>query len=223
MSPVPTRPDPVAALVQASIRGSVRRHLGGVWVRGPLPEAGVVLAPNHQSWWDGYVLREVAWTVAADFRITMTGQQLSRFPFLRRLGALEAGEVRAAARAARAGAWVVVFPEGTLHPPGPLGPLRPGAAWVARTARVPLVPVALRVGLRGRQFPEAYARFGRAVEEGQLREALTRELARLDADLADSDPERPVAGYLQLTRGQQSDQDRLDWPSRLLVRLSGGR
>ena len=215
--------DPVAALVRASIRGSIRGHLGGVWVRGALPEGGAVLAPNHGSWWDGYLLRELAWAVGTDFRVTMTERQLARFPFLRRLGALGAGEVRAATRAAREGAWVVVFPEGALQPPGPLGALRPGAGWVARAAGVPLVPVAVRVVLRGRQFPEAYLRFGPVVEEAGLRGALTRELAALDSDLAASDPERPLGGYLRVTRGRESDQERLDLPSRLLVRLSGER
>ncbi|SMB95903.1 lysophospholipid acyltransferase family protein [Deinococcus hopiensis] len=218
-----SRPDPVAALVRASIRGSLRKHLGGVWVRGTWPPGGAVLAPNHGSWWDGYVLRELAWVVGADFRVTMTARQLSRFPFLRRLGALGAGEVRPAARAAEAGAWVVIFPEGTLQPPGRVAPLQPGAAWVARASGVPLVPVALRVVLRGRQFPEAYVRFGPPVEEADLRGALAHELAALDADLSAVDPERPLGGYLRILRGRESDQERLDLPSRLLVRLSGDR
>lgn len=215
------RPDPVAALLRASIRGSIRGHLGGVWVRGDWPGGGAVLAPNHGSWWDGYLLRELAWAVGAEFRVTMTERQLSRFPFLRRVGALGAGEVRPAVRAAKEGAWVVIFPEGALQPPGPLGPLKPGAGWVARAAGVPLVPVAVRVVLRGRQFPEGYVRFGSPVEEAGLRAALTGELAALDADLAAGDPERPPGGYLRVTRGRESDQERMDLPGRLLAALSG--
>ncbi|GAA5513497.1 hypothetical protein Dcar01_02235 [Deinococcus carri] len=217
------RPDPVAALLRASIRRSVRADLGGVWVRGPLPPGGAVLAPNHHSWWDGYVLREVAWQAGADYRVLMTARQLARFPFLRRVGALGAEEVRPAVRAARAGAWVVVFPEGALQPAGPLRGVKPGAAWIARAAGVPLVPVALRVALRGGQSPEAYLRFGPAVAAPDLAAALSSELAALDADLADSDPERPLAGYLRLTRGRASDHERLDWPSRALTWLTGDR
>lgn len=215
--------DPVAALLRASIRRSLRTGLGGVWTRGSLPDGGAVLASNHHSWWDGYVLGEVAATLGADFRVLMTVRQLARFPFLRRVGVLGAGEVRPAVRAARAGAWVVVFPEGAIQPAGQLQEVKPGAAWIARTAGVPLVPVALRVVLRGGQAAEAYLRFGGAVTGSGLDASLSEELAALDADLAHSDPEQPLAGYLRLVLGRASDHERLAWPSWALTRLTGDR
>ncbi|WP_245872743.1 lysophospholipid acyltransferase family protein [Deinococcus planocerae] len=215
--------DPVTALLKTSVRRSVHTDLRGVWVRGPLPGGGAVLAPNHHSWWDGYVLREVTWVLGQGYRVLMTEGQLARFPFLRRLGALGTRDLREAVRAARAGAWVVVFPEGALQPAGPLRGVQPGAAWIARTAGVPLVPVALRVTLRGAQHPEAYARFGRAVEGPGLEDALTRELAALDAELRESDPEAPLAGYLRLAGGRVSAQERLDLPGRALAWLTGER
>ncbi|MEF2276933.1 1-acyl-sn-glycerol-3-phosphate acyltransferase [Deinococcus sp. YIM 134068] len=217
------RPDPVTALLRASIRRSVHSDLAGVWARGPLPPGGAVIAPNHHSWWDGYVMREVTWVLGVEFRVLMTERQLARFPFLRRVGALGTSEVRAAVRAARAGAWVVVFPEGALQPVGPLRDVQPGAAWIARTAGVPLVPVALRVTLRGAQRPEAYLRFGRAVPGGELTQVLTDELAALDDELRASDPESPLAGYLRLAGGRASAQERLAGAGRLLARLTGER
>ncbi|BDP43077.1 1-acyl-sn-glycerol-3-phosphate acyltransferase [Deinococcus aetherius] len=215
--------DWVAALLQTNIRRSVHTDLRGVWVRGPLPQGGAVLAPNHHSWWDGYVLREVTWVLGLDFRVLMAEEQLARFPFLRRLGALGTRDLREAVRAAREGAWVVIFPEGTLHPAGPPRGVQPGAAWIARTAGVPLVPVALRVTLRGAQHPEAYLRFGRGVEGTDLGNALTRELAALDAELRESGPEAPLAGYLRLSGGRTSAQERLNLPGRVLARITGER
>jgi 1-acyl-sn-glycerol-3-phosphate acyltransferase len=209
------------AALRASIRRSVRRGLGGVWVRGPLPPGGAVLAPNHQSWWDGSALREVAWWAGADFRVLMAARQLGRFPFLRRMGALEAGRVREAVRAAHDGAWVVIFPEGAVQPAGSLRTLHPGAAWTARTAGRPLVPVALRVVMRGGQWPEAYLRFGTATTD--LGTALIHELSLLDGELRDSDPEQPLAGYLRVTRGRATATDTVDWPARLLTRITGDR
>ena len=50
----------IRPLLLHSIRSSVRRDLAGVWVYGPVPTGGAILAPNHQSWWDGYLLKEVA-------------------------------------------------------------------------------------------------------------------------------------------------------------------
>ncbi|WP_418514481.1 lysophospholipid acyltransferase family protein [Deinococcus sp. RM] len=209
-------------LLSLSIRRSVRGSLGGVWVRGPLPGGGAVLAPNHHSWWDGYVLREVALACGQPFSVLMTARQLARFPFLRRVGALRADEVRAGVRRARAG-WLVVFPEGELHPAGPLRGVQPGAGWIARHAGVPLVPVALRVVLRGAQFPEGYVRVGPPVAAAELPDALAALLAELDADLLGSDPEAPLAGYLRLVPGRASRSDRVDWPSRLLAWLTGDR
>lgn len=216
-------PDPVAAMLRASIRRSLRTGLGGVWMRGGWPSGGAVLAPNHHSWWDGYVLRELAWQAGAEARVLMQQRQLAHYPFLRRVGALGAGELRVAVRAARAGAWVVVFPEGALQPAGPPRELRPGAAWLARQAGVPLIPVALRVGLRGRPRPEAYLRFGLPTTAGGLAEALARELAALDADLAAGDPERPLAGYLHVSGAPLPDPARPGLASRLLARLTEGR
>ncbi len=193
--------DLVAAGLRALIRRSVRRELRGVWLRGGLPQGGAVLAPNHHSWWDGYVLGEVSWSCGQRINVLMDEVQLARFPFFRSLGVLGAGELRPALR--RAGSeWLWVFPEGHLNAPGRLGPLRPGAEWLARAANVPLVPVALRVVLRGQEHPEAYLRIGRFT--GDLAGDLAGVLAALDADLAADDPEAPLPGYLRLTRGAAS-------------------
>lgn len=211
----------VTAGLEAVISRSVRTGLRGVWLRGPLPQSGAVLAPNHHGWWDGYVLREVALTFGAEFKVLMTGRQLSNFPFLRRVGALRTDELRAARRAVEAGAWLVVFPEGALQPPGPLGPLQPGAAWLARSAGVPLVPVALRVVLRGQQQPEAYLRFGQPVSGPQLAETLAAELSILDAELATCDPEEPLPGYLRISGRAGSQNERLAGLGQWLARLTG--
>ncbi|CAM3347200.1 Phospholipid/glycerol acyltransferase domain-containing protein [Deinococcus saxicola] len=208
-------------VLKHSIRRSLRTGLGGIWTRGSLPVGGALLAPNHNSWWDGYVMREVAWFAGADFCILTVARQLERFPFLRRMGALEPGRVRDAARMARGGAWITVFPEGAVQPPGALNTLHPGAAWIARTAGVPLVPVALRVTLRGGQWPEAYLRVGAATTD--LAGALLHEVSVLDSEIASSDPEQPLAGYLRVMAGRASGSDTVDWPARLLTRVTGDR
>ncbi|MFC5848384.1 lysophospholipid acyltransferase family protein [Deinococcus petrolearius] len=208
------------AAVRRSVRAGVRRELAGVYLRGPWPAGGAVLAPNHHSWWDGYVLRELAWAAGQPCRIMMTERQLARFPFLRRVGAIGTGELRSAVRAARAGAWVVVFPEGDIRPAGPPGHLQPGAAWLARQAGVPLVPVALRLALRGAERPEAFVRFGGPAGAAELSAALARHLAALDADLRAADPDGPPAGYLRAVRGRASTHDAPGLAARMLTRLT---
>lgn len=219
---IPAGLDPLVTLgLSALVRRSVASGLRGVWVRGPLPEGGAVLAPSHQSWWDGYVLYDLCCRLGQPYRVLMTARQLAHFPFLKRLGALPDTWVRPALRAAQAGAWVVVFPEGELRVAGSLGPLRPGAGWLAGAAGVPLVPVALRVTMRGSQQPEAHLRFGSPVQASELQAALARELALLDAELSGSDPEQPLAGYLRLSAARGSQNERLAGAARLLARVTG--
>ena len=219
---IPARLDPLVTLgLSALVRRSVRGGLHGVWVRGALPTGGAVLAPSHHSWWDGYVLYDLCGMLGQRYSVLMTARQLAEFPFLKRLGAIPDTQPRPALRAAQAGAWVVVFPEGGLRPAGRLGPLKAGAGWLARSAGVPLVPVALRVVMRGAQQPEAYLRFGPATNAEGLEAALSDELAVLDAELADSDPEQPLAGYLRVSRPKGSQNERLAGAGRLLARVTG--
>lgn len=209
----------MAAGLKANIRRAVRTGLRGVWVAGPFPDGGALLAPTHHSWWDGYVLAVAGWSVGQAVTVMMTDAQLARFPFLRRAGAIGAREVRGALRALRAGHWVVVFPEGELRPTGGPGPLQPGAAWLAERAGAPLVPVAARVILRGAQQPEAYVRFGHASTGADLPGALAALVGRVDADLRAAPPESPPGGYLRLAGGARSQHERLSGPGRLLARL----
>jgi len=206
--------------LRASIRRSVRSWLRGVWVRGELPAGAAVLAPSHQSWWDGYALREVAWQTGQPFSVLMSERQLTTFPFLRLVGALGAHELRPALRALKAESWVVVFPEGQIETTGPLRRTQPGAAWLARASGAALIPVALRVVLRGQPRPEAYLRFGPAVTGPELAGALQAELDLLDTELLGSDPEQPLAGYLRFT-GEPSVRDgQPDLAARWLAQLT---
>lgn len=209
--------DVVASGFRTLIRRSVRRNLRGVWLRGPLPDGGAIVAMNHHSWWDGYVIADLTWSFGRRPVVLMDDAQLDRFAFFRSLGVLGTRELRESVRRARAGEWVWIFPEGRLRPQGPLGPLQPGASWMARAADVPLVPVALRVVLRGHEHPEAYLRVGTPTRD--VSAGLAATLADLDADLVGSDPEAPLPGYLQLTRGALSTPERLARPSRALARL----
>lgn len=202
---------------------SLRRGLVGVWARdeGALPDGGAVLAANHHSWWDGYLLYLLAHRRRRPFTVLMNEAQLGRFPFLRRHGAIGAHELRAAMRRLAAGHLVAVFPEAALRPSGPPAPLAPGAAYLAARAGRQLVPVAVRVAVRGQQRPEAFLRFGSALAadapdlERSLANALGALVGSLDADLAAADPEAPPAGYTRWLSGRESRNRTLAWGVRL--------
>ena len=53
-----------------------------------------------------------------------------------------------------------------------VGPLQPGATWLAGKERAALVPVAVRVVLRGAQWPGAFVRVGDPCAGPELEAAL---------------------------------------------------
>ena len=133
------------------------------WEQGP-PEGGAMFVANHCSYLDGLVVcaalpGELTFVAKEDL-----ASQLVAGPFLRRIGTLfvrrtdvEGGleDTKAMRSAARAGARIVTFPEGTLtRMPGLLG-FRLGAFNAAAEAGIPIVPVTIlgtRSILRGGQW-----------------------------------------------------------------------
>lgn len=120
----------------------------------------LVLAANHVSWWDGFVLREIqrALRPRAPFWPVMLERELARRPFFRALGAVgidaaSPATIRRAMRtlerrrAARPDGVIAYFPQGRMWPTSrrPLG-FRRGIELVAsRLAPVRVLPVALHV------------------------------------------------------------------------------
>ena len=161
-----------SSVVIASLLGLTRRP-GGVydrsakgWARNALWAAGIpyrvvglegvplgrplVIASNHQSWFDIFLLAAV---LPGSLRF-VAKKELSRMPLLGR-AMRSAGHVfidrqnrqaafgayDEAAEAIRAGISAVVFPEGTRSRTGELQAFKKGPFVLAIAARVPLVPV----------------------------------------------------------------------------------
>ncbi|MDZ7707589.1 MAG: 1-acyl-sn-glycerol-3-phosphate acyltransferase [Trueperaceae bacterium] len=188
----------IAATLPWLIRRSLRGGLSGVWARGELTAVrpGTVLAPNHHSWWDAYLAWLVARRLGLPLAALMSDEQLARFPFFEAHGAIPRRRPRTLVRRLELGAVGIVFPEGRLRPAGQPGVLDPGAARLAEMAGAPLRPLAIRVVLRGAQHPEAYLSIGPVVEgHDELDAALRRELATLDRDLSETDPEAVPDGF----------------------------
>jgi hypothetical protein len=189
----------------------VRRGLRGVWVCGEPPAGPFVWAANHHSWWDPFLAAVVLGQWGRLMAVLMDQGNLERFPVARLLGAFGAAQPRRGLDHLRDGRALVVFPEGQLRPPGPLGPLDRGAAWYARTAGVPLCAVATRVVLRGHQAPEAYLSLS-TVDYLGLERGLAAQLDELDKAVAGCDPRRPLPAFTRLLDGRRSWDER--WPAR---------
>lgn len=219
----------IAAAMPGLIRRALRRELGAVWGRGDgaaLPAGGTLLAANHHSWWDGYLgwlLRE---RLGRPLSVMMATEQLERFRFFRRLGAIGHRQPREALRRLAAGELVLLFPEGRLRQAGTVGALEPGLAWLARRAAVPIVPLALRVVMRGGEHPEAFVVLGDALPAGGDAEAVSAALRRtLDALLRDidrivleTDPEAEPPGFERWLSGRAGAHRRAAWVERVWAR-----
>ncbi|WP_105317185.1 lysophospholipid acyltransferase family protein [Thermus tenuipuniceus] len=208
----PKRPFPclLKALVEGMLQASLRGSLRGVYLRGEVPPGPLVLAMNHHSHFDGHLVWFLGKHHRRPLSLLVAEENLRAFPVLVLAGALEAGRVREALRRLAKGEWVAVFPEGTMRYPGPLGPLRPGAAWLSAKAGVPLLPVACRVALRGFEHPEAFVWVGKPLPpEGDLERALAGLLAELDRLLAQTHPRALPEGFREVLRGRRSLEERV--------------
>jgi len=176
---------------------TLRRHFSRLSLFGELPDLSrdlpVILTPNHSTWWDGffvYLLNKKL--LDRDLYLMMTEEQLSRFPFFRRVGAYSIKPVapRSVMQSleytvslmenGQSGKprLICVFPQGSLEP-WSRRPLeyRRGLEWVFYNAggSAVVLPLAIKATVYREQRPEAFFLFGEAVEvTGQSFPAIDR-------------------------------------------------
>lgn len=223
---MPSRSDAVAGALNRGFDSMLRRGLRGVWLRGEVMPGPFVWAANHHSWWDPFVAAVLLERLGHVPCLIMRQENLERYAFARHLGVFGTAEHRRGLAYLRQGRVLVIYPEGELRPPGPLGDIAGGAAWFADQARVPLCAVATRVLLRGHEAPEAYVLSAQVDATGaaqemtcRLADALASQLSDLDRLVATSDPRQPLPGYRRVVRGRRSWDERIDgaarwWPWR---------
>lgn len=118
-----------------------------------LPAGPVIVMSNHQSNFDilalqGYFPRRLSWIAKRElFRIPVFGASMRQggyIPLDRGHGRKALKSIDEAAQQIRAGASVIIFPEGTRTRDGKLLPFKRGGFMLAARAGVPVVPVTLR-------------------------------------------------------------------------------
>ena len=213
----------IARALPLIIRRSLQNGLHGVWAKGDweaLPSGGFIIAANHHSWWDGYLLWLVKKRTKRRVCLLMEGRQLERFRFFRRWGAVDRGEVREALRRLKRGDLLLIFPEGRLEPPGPLANVHRGLSFLATHAQAPVYPLALRVAVRGAQHPEAFVVLGQRLEPHKAlpqtyKEEVNTLLSGLDTFIARAESEAPPEGFEAWLSGKRSFHTRMGWVARL--------
>lgn len=164
------------------------RIYGTVWHRlrveglENLPrEGGIVLACNHQSFSDifilgGYVPRHVAFVARdtlADWRWLAFVMRQCGAVLVKR-GSSDRKALRGMVDHLEQGDSVAIFPEGTRTRDGQVGEFKGGALLAARMAKVPIVPLAISGAFeawpRGRWIPyptKIVLRFGPAIDSSR--------------------------------------------------------
>ena len=180
----------------------MRRRVHAVRVAGlPVglpPARPLLLAANHVSWWDGFILREVqrALRPGAPLYTVMSRTELARLPFFRRLGVVgidpsSRGSVLGALRCLevrvreRPDAVVVFFPQGRIWPSfrRPLGFQR-GVELFARRLSSVVLPVGVHAEPLNTVAPTFFVSVGEPLEWAPGVEELERRVeAELDAVL----------------------------------------
>ncbi len=182
----------------------VRLSLRGAWVRGDIPTQAVVWAMNHHHWWDAFASNAVLRTVGQRPTVLISDKNLESFTLFNWIDAAPVSDPKRALAPLRAGRTLVIMPEGRMLGAGPLGPLRGGAGRLATEAGVPLVPVAVRVVMRGSQYAEAFLDIGSPVSSDDLAPVLGQALAELDETLAATPATHDLPGYRRVVAGRGS-------------------
>lgn len=123
--------------------------------RENIPAGPAVILSKHQSAWETMALQVIfpplCFVLKRELlKVPFFGWGLAQIPGIaidRNAGKDALAQVVEQGRARLAeGFWVVVFPEGTRVAPGTSRRYKPGGAWLAQKAGVPIVPVAHNAG-----------------------------------------------------------------------------
>jgi len=136
--------------------------------RRNIPKGGVIIAPNHASYWDPPLVGAAMGRYQVYF---MAKKQLFRFPIFGTVlkmihtfpvdrGKQDIAAFRKALRVLNRQKILVVFPEGGRGKGGRLKPPQPGIAWIAHKTKFPVVPTLVVNTHRIKVFPRVTVRFG---------------------------------------------------------------
>ncbi len=217
------------------------RRFAAVWWHRPVdwdPEPPTIYVANHTNWWDGFLAYLTGRRLSRVFHVLMEEEQLARYGFFRRVGALPLdrrsaarayAQLDMAARTLMPGRGLWVFPQGARRSwREPVAAIERGAAQVALLAAgsVRICPVAFRYEYTSEDRPEAFVLVGDRVpgigdresgvsrvsrdERIALSERIERMLAGTVAALDHLLERENLAGFEVMVPGRFSMNKRLD-------------
>jgi 1-acyl-sn-glycerol-3-phosphate acyltransferase len=198
---------------ELGFRPWMRRRLSAVCISPPpfsLPAGPLILAANHVSWWDGFVLRELQRRLrpGAPLFTLVAAPELARHRALSLMGGVgidgrSPGSVSAALRSLsraverRPDSVIAFFPQGRIWPSWrrPLG-FHPGVELFARRLGAAVVPVGIHAEPLNRVAPTFFVSAGEAASgacAGEIERRVTAELDVILRFLAEQGEEAAAA------------------------------
>ncbi len=151
-------------------------HLAGT-VPEVIPDAPILVLPNHSTWWDGFFVYYLnSQLFQRPMYLMMLASQLKKYHFFSRVGAygIDSNHISSLRESltytielmqqkSPKPPLICIFPQGELLPWGkrPLN-FKPGIEWIIKKygKSINLVPLAMRIEFCGEQKPEVFFRFG---------------------------------------------------------------
>lgn len=136
------------------------------------PRKGLLITPNHFSWWDGFFIDYAARKCySRNFHIIMLEEQLKKYSFFRRLGAfsIEPSNTKKIAESLNFASQIlsdpqnllVYYPQGKIEPYDIYPAIKPGIKFLLKYNNgIQIVPAAFRIEFNNRKKPDIYLRFG---------------------------------------------------------------
>lgn len=164
----------------------LKKNFNGFYAEGSLPDLekypGLIITPNHFSWWDGfityYLLRKL--TFKKIFTM-MLEEQLNKYWFFRNVGAFSINPSNPVSMARTLNYTCQVLNEKTnivvLYPQGEIRPLntddiiiRPGLKLLTSKNRCGnyVLPLALKIEYGRNKKPDIAVSFGRILSSGEI-------------------------------------------------------
>lgn len=158
----------------------IRKDFQNFYLIGDIPEfdnqKGVIITPNHFSWWDGFFIYYIMKKFSSrDLYIMMLEDQLKKYSFFKKLGAFSINQqhpksiiesINYASTLIRNDSYLVIYPQGEIEPyeKRPLT-VKEGLNKIIEKTEIEtdIIPVSFKIHHSNQRKPFLYAIFGNPI------------------------------------------------------------
>jgi 1-acyl-sn-glycerol-3-phosphate acyltransferase len=164
----------------------LKRNFSNFYITGELtdinPGKGLIITPNHISWWDGFFIDYISRIfIKRNFHIMMLEDQLKAFPFFNKTGAfsINPGHRKGILKSLDYAADIVnnrsnllvFYPQGKIEPFDKKVEVKPGLNYILnRCSETDILPAAFRIEYENNKKPAVYFRPGKLLSSDVVKD-----------------------------------------------------